>query len=87
MQERLKNLGLPSVIIPPAEDVCIAPLLVSCDISSKYRKITGRCNNLQNLEMGMCLKPFRRRLKPMYEDGEGPLLLCNNLNLNLELAK
>ncbi|XP_014676574.1 PREDICTED: lactoperoxidase-like, partial [Priapulus caudatus] len=66
--ERMGGLQLPDTIIPPEEDQCVAPLFVSCDYNTKYREVTGRCNNLRNLEMGMCLRPFRRLLEPVYDD-------------------
>lgn len=36
---------------------------------SKYRTITGLCNNLQNPTWGASLTGFRRILKPIYENG------------------
>ncbi|XP_022903530.2 peroxidasin [Onthophagus taurus] len=36
---------------------------------SKYRNIDGTCNNLQNPLWGASLTPFRRILKPIYENG------------------
>lgn len=36
---------------------------------SKYRSITGVCNNLQNPTWGASLTGFRRILKPIYENG------------------
>lgn len=36
---------------------------------SRYRSITGTCNNLQNPMWGASLTGFRRILKPIYENG------------------
>ncbi|KAL3275369.1 hypothetical protein HHI36_020136 [Cryptolaemus montrouzieri] len=38
---------------------------------NRYRSIDGSCNNLQNPTWGASLTPFRRILKPIYEDGFG----------------
>lgn len=37
--------------------------------NSCYRSIDGTCNNLKNPLNGAALTPFRRLLKPIYEDG------------------
>ncbi|XP_050539953.1 peroxidasin isoform X2 [Daktulosphaira vitifoliae] len=36
---------------------------------TKYRTIDGTCNNLQNPMWGASLTPFRRIMKPIYENG------------------
>ncbi|KAK9877952.1 hypothetical protein WA026_020172 [Henosepilachna vigintioctopunctata] len=38
---------------------------------NKYRSMDGTCNNFKNPTWGASLTPFRRILKPIYEDGFG----------------
>ncbi|XP_067144092.1 uncharacterized protein [Centruroides vittatus] len=40
-----------------------------CDHTTKFRTITGWCNNLRHPEFGKSTKIFRRLLPPLYDDG------------------
>ncbi|KAG8228883.1 hypothetical protein J437_LFUL007620 [Ladona fulva] len=40
-----------------------------CDHTSKYRSVTGWCNNLRKPELGKSLRAFHRLLPSAYEDG------------------
>ncbi len=41
---------------------------MSCDNTVKYRSIDGSCNNLGNGIIGRSNTPYKRLLKPAYED-------------------
>lgn len=41
----------------------------SCDSTAKYRQIDGSCNNLESGIVGRSSTPYKRLLKPAYEDG------------------
>lgn len=41
--------------------------------ASRYRSITGMCNNLRNAHWGAAQAPFRRLLPAVYADGTAAL--------------
>lgn len=43
---------------------------MSCDYESRYRTISGRCNNLANPEWGSAGQTYRRLLANDYQDGK-----------------
>jgi hypothetical protein len=48
----------------------------TCNSSNKYQSFDGSCNNLLNPLLGRAETPFKRLLKPVYDDGiESPRTL------------
>ena len=43
-----------------------------CDHTTKFRTLTGWCNNLHIPELGKSMRAFIRLLPPRYEDGNIP---------------
>lgn len=42
---------------------------ITCDSLAKYRQIDGSCNNLGSALIGRSSTPFKRFIKPAYDDG------------------
>ncbi|XP_055327659.1 uncharacterized protein LOC129580922 [Paramacrobiotus metropolitanus] len=53
----------------PTENITCAERFVPCDHTSKYRSISGWCNNLQHPERGSSERIFGRLLDPAFADG------------------
>ena len=62
----LSIVKLHDQITPPPKKPFILSISV-CDANSRYRTISGRCNNLANPEWGSTGSTFRRFLPPAYE--------------------
>ncbi len=71
LQELMKvlpNIDVSEVVDIPKVFQCDEQTL-PCDHTSKYRTMTGWCNNLNFPELGKSLRAFIRLLPPKYEDG------------------
>lgn len=64
--------GLPTTKIGPSEMGFTCPLanIPSCNPQSKYRRIDGACNNLNNPNLGKSETGFKRYSQPLYNDGK-----------------
>nr|CAD7425233.1 unnamed protein product [Timema monikensis] len=65
----LPNIDLSDTVEIPRVFRCDEQTL-PCDHTSRYRTITGWCNNLRSPELGKSLRAFVRLLPPAYHDGE-----------------
>ncbi|XP_046649370.1 uncharacterized protein LOC124340779 isoform X2 [Daphnia pulicaria] len=71
LQELMKvlpNIDVSEVVDIPKVFQCDEQTL-PCDHTSKFRTMTGWCNNLNFPELGKSLRAFVRLLPPKYEDG------------------
>nr|CAD7199365.1 unnamed protein product [Timema douglasi] len=66
----LPNIDLSDTVEIPRVFRCDEQTL-PCDHTSRYRTITGWCNNLRSPELGKSLRAFVRLLPPAYHDGVG----------------
>ncbi len=73
----LPNIDVSEVVDIPKVFQCDEQTL-PCDHTSKYRTMTGWCNNLNFPELGKSLRAFVRLLPPKYEDGELPFTILNS---------
>lgn len=64
----LPNIDVSEVVDIPKVFQCDEQTL-PCDHTSKFRTMTGWCNNLNFPELGKSLRAFVRLLPPKYEDG------------------
>lgn len=60
--ENLKNTQIPSQFCPFIQQK-------ECDTNDLYRSIDGSCNNLKLPLLGKSNTPYKRYLKPAYDDG------------------
>lgn len=65
----LPNIDVSEVVDIPKVFQCDEQTL-PCDHTSKFRTMTGWCNNLNFPELGKSLRAFVRLLPPKYEDGK-----------------
>lgn len=68
--EVLPDVDLTDILEVPRVFSCDEQTL-PCDHTSKYRSITGWCNNLKTPGRGKSLRAFARLLPPKYGDGIG----------------
>jgi hypothetical protein len=81
----LPNIDVSEVVDIPKVFQCDEQTL-PCDHTSKFRTMTGWCNNLNFPELGKSLRAFVRLLPPKYEDGKkcaGSLLLSHSIYIFL----
>lgn len=64
----LPNIDVSDVVDIPKVFQCDEQTL-PCDHTSKFRTMTGWCNNLNFPELGKSMRAFLRLLPPKYEDG------------------
>ncbi|XP_022255689.1 uncharacterized protein LOC106471379 [Limulus polyphemus] len=65
----LPKIDLKKFIDIPEEVGCNEGKVVQCDLTSKFRTFSGRCNNVKNQDLGISMTTFHRILPPMYQDG------------------
>ncbi|XP_014665270.1 PREDICTED: uncharacterized protein LOC106807453 [Priapulus caudatus] len=86
--DRLASVSLPDNLIPPEPDACVASTpFIACDITSKFRTISARCNNLGDPEAGTALRPLTRVLPPAYDDGINAPHVAGNQGRRLPSAR
>jgi hypothetical protein len=68
LMDVLPNIDLSDVMEIPKVFQCDEQTL-PCDHTTKYRTITGWCNNLNFPEYGKSVRAFTRLLAPAYDDG------------------
>ena len=51
------------------DDSCVDFPILECDKRSRFRSVTGSCNNLLRPHQGSSHTPYRRLLPPSYSDG------------------
>ena len=64
----LPNIDVSDVVDIPKVFQCDEQTL-PCDHTTKFRTMTGWCNNLNFPELGKSMRAFMRLLSPKYEDG------------------
>ena len=64
----LPNIDVSDVMEIPKVFQCDEQTL-PCDHTTKYRTLTGWCNNLLFPEYGKSIRAFTRLLAPAYDDG------------------
>lgn len=64
----LPNIDVSDVMEIPKVFRCDEQTL-PCDHTTKYRTLTGWCNNLNFPEYGKSIRAFTRLLAPAYDDG------------------
>ncbi len=67
-QDVLPNIDVSDVMDIPKVFQCDEQTL-PCDHTTKYRTLTGWCNNLNFPEYGKSIRAFTRLLAPAYDDG------------------
>jgi hypothetical protein len=62
----------------PAE-LCPFKRIAKCDVNSRFRTAEGSCNNLVNTWWGKSETPYKRYIKPAFDDGIGsPRMLAKS---------
>ena len=68
LMDVLPNIDVSDVMEIPKVFQCDEQTL-PCDHTTKYRTMTGWCNNLDNPSYGKSVRAFTRLLAPAYDDG------------------
>ena len=68
LMDVLSNIDVSDVMEIPKVFQCDEQTL-PCDHTTKYRTLTGWCNNLLFPEYGKSIRAFTRLLAPAYDDG------------------